>query len=789
MGVVVKMNTKQKKKLLKFIKGLEQFRGRHTELVSIYVPTGYDLIKIIQHVQQEQGTAQNIKDKNNRTNVIDSLEKIIRHLRLFKRTPENGLAVFAGNISDKDNKTDIQVFSIEPPEQIQLRTYRCDQTFLLDPLKDMIEEKEVYGLIVVDNREGNVGLLKGTQIVEISRMTSDVPGKTTKGGQCLNKNSVVQINDGDIEKIGNLHNPYLIKSADFNNGNLLDSNIVDKWDTKKDAYKIITKTPRLEIESSKDHIFFVRDECITEKSVGELNVGDYLLMPEKINVKGKIQSLNFEDIKYLNEEFSQFLGYFIGDGNLDTNRIVFSEQNKELADYYKNFFHKLFKLDIKSKLRNNKNYYEIRIYSKILHNFIKNEFKEIKKSLDTEIPKKILRSPDKIVARFVNGLFDAEGYVTKNELSIGMNNKYLIQQLQMLLLRFSIISSFCEYDNRRNKYSNNFRYTLRITDIDSLNNFKKNIGFNFSEKRNKLNNLIINRTKRGYNRQIFHNGKNIRKIIEQYGLLKKDFPQVSNFFFNKRQMSKNVFKDSILNRIKNNKSLYLKLKALMDYNLIPVKIKEIQKLGKMEMSDISVKNQNFIANCVIVHNSQGRYERIREIAAKEFHKKIAGVANKEFLEMKNLKGILVGGPGHTKETFLDGNYLNNEVKKKIMGVKDLSYTGEFGLRELVSKSKDLLAEQASIKERELLNKFFTLLAKDPKKVVYGKTKTLKALSMSAVDTLILSDDLDDKFVEEMEEESVNYGTSVEIVSAETEEGNQLKELGGIAGILRFEIHL
>ena len=98
-------------------------------------------------------------------------------------------------------------------------------------------------------------------------------------------------------------------------------------------------------------------------------------MPEKINVKGKIQSLNFEDIKYLNEEFSQFLGYFIGDGNLDTNRIVFSEQNKELADYYKNFFHKLFKLDIKSKLRNNKNYYEIRIYSKILHNFIKNEFK------------------------------------------------------------------------------------------------------------------------------------------------------------------------------------------------------------------------------------------------------------------------------------------------------------------------------------------------------------------------------------------------------------------------------
>ena len=88
------MNTKQKFQIKKLVKELESIRGRHTELVTVYIPAGYDLNKIINHLAQEQGTASNIKDKTTRDHVIDSLEKMIRHLRLFKRTPENGLVVF-----------------------------------------------------------------------------------------------------------------------------------------------------------------------------------------------------------------------------------------------------------------------------------------------------------------------------------------------------------------------------------------------------------------------------------------------------------------------------------------------------------------------------------------------------------------------------------------------------------------------------------------------------------------------------------------------------------------------
>src|SRR3989344_2164144 len=195
------MNRQQQLKLRKFINELKAIRGRHTELVSIYIPSGYDLNKIIGHVAREQGTASNIKDKTTRNNVIDSLEKVIRHLRLFKRLPPNGLAVFAGNIAAQEGKIDIKLWSIEPPDPLNMRLYRCDQTFVIDILENMIETKVVYGLVVMDNRDAAIGLLRGTSITTIKEMTSGVPGKTRAGGQCEVFGTLVQLASGEISKI------------------------------------------------------------------------------------------------------------------------------------------------------------------------------------------------------------------------------------------------------------------------------------------------------------------------------------------------------------------------------------------------------------------------------------------------------------------------------------------------------------------------------------------------------------------------------------------------------------
>ncbi len=362
------MDLKNKIKLKQFIANLEKIKGRHTELISVYVPAGYDIIKIIQHLAQEQGTAENIKDKTTKKNVIDSLERMIRHLRLYKKTPENGLAAFAGNSSEREGSANIEVWSIEPPEPLKFRLYRCNHEFVLDPLKDMLEHKEVYGLVVLDRREATIGLVRGTSITKITELTSGVPGKTKAGGQ-----------------------------------------------------------------------------------------------------------------------------------------------------------------------------------------------------------------------------------------------------------------------------------------------------------------------------------------------------------------------------------------------------------------------------------SQQRFARLREEAAHEFFKRISEVCNREFFNMQELKGIIIGGPGPTKEDFLNGDYLHADVKKKVIGTKDLSYSGEFGLNELVEKSHDLLEKEVIIKEKQIMQKFLELLGKDHKRVSYKINDIRKALEIGAVDILLLSESLEDKEISEFEQLAQKTGAKVEIISTETNEGIQLKNLGGIGAILRYAI--
>jgi len=136
------ISTMQKFQLKKFIKELASYKARHTEFVTVYVPQGYELVKILQHLNQEQGTATNIKSTSTRKNVIAALEKMIQHLKIYKKTPPNGLAVFSGNVAEREGQQDVQVWSIEPPVPLKTRIYRCDKNFQLDLLIDMLEVKE-----------------------------------------------------------------------------------------------------------------------------------------------------------------------------------------------------------------------------------------------------------------------------------------------------------------------------------------------------------------------------------------------------------------------------------------------------------------------------------------------------------------------------------------------------------------------------------------------------------------------------------------------------------------------
>ncbi|WP_414836347.1 peptide chain release factor aRF-1 [Candidatus Nanohalococcus occultus] len=178
-----KSNSMNKYQLKKLIKKLEGIRGRNTELVSLYIPAGYDMSKISDFVTSEASEAESIKSKHTRKNVQGALEKIARKVSEEHETPENGVVLFAGNVSDTEGRPDIQIWEVHPPQTIESRRYRCDKEFVLEPLKQMIVDDRVYGLIVLDKNEAAIGYLQGSSIKTEYKMSSEVPGKTRAGGQ------------------------------------------------------------------------------------------------------------------------------------------------------------------------------------------------------------------------------------------------------------------------------------------------------------------------------------------------------------------------------------------------------------------------------------------------------------------------------------------------------------------------------------------------------------------------------------------------------------------------------
>lgn len=177
------LTEKQKIQLEDFLDRMGDYKARHTELITVLVPKGFDINLITKQLESEKSTASNIKSTATRKNVIEALENLIRLTKSMKQTPKNGVALFSGNVSETEGKDEFITEAFETPEELNARLYRCDQTFVLEPLEEMLEEKEVYGLIAIDKKEAALGLLIGKKIKMLQHFDSFVPGKTTKGGQ------------------------------------------------------------------------------------------------------------------------------------------------------------------------------------------------------------------------------------------------------------------------------------------------------------------------------------------------------------------------------------------------------------------------------------------------------------------------------------------------------------------------------------------------------------------------------------------------------------------------------
>ncbi|MEF8815089.1 MAG: peptide chain release factor aRF-1 [Halovenus sp.] len=176
---------KQKYEFQKVIEELKDYRGSGTQLVTIYVPPERHISDVVAHVTQEHSEASNIKSKDTRTNVQDALKSIKDRLKYYDtKPPENGMVLFSGAVDSGGGRTEMITRVLEnPPQPIESFRYHCDSEFLTEPLEEMLADKGLFGLVVLDRREANVGWLRGKRVEPVKSASSLVPGKQRKGGQ------------------------------------------------------------------------------------------------------------------------------------------------------------------------------------------------------------------------------------------------------------------------------------------------------------------------------------------------------------------------------------------------------------------------------------------------------------------------------------------------------------------------------------------------------------------------------------------------------------------------------
>ena len=180
---MVEMTQREKYDLKRKLEELRACKGRHTELISLYVPPSKQIFDVTAYLKNEYSQSQNIKSKTTMKNVLSAIESITGRLKQFKNPPENGVIFFVGHKSVGADKTEMVAYIIEPPMPITTFLYRCDSLFYLEPLEAMMVEKEIYGLLLIDRRECTIGILKGNRVEMLKYMTSQVPGKHGRGGQ------------------------------------------------------------------------------------------------------------------------------------------------------------------------------------------------------------------------------------------------------------------------------------------------------------------------------------------------------------------------------------------------------------------------------------------------------------------------------------------------------------------------------------------------------------------------------------------------------------------------------
>jgi peptide chain release factor subunit 1 len=265
--------------------------GRGTELVSLYVPYGRQVSEVVSMLNNEYGTASNIKSNTTRKNVQDAITRVTQRMKMFKKVPENGLVLFCGAIPQNGPGSEkIELYIISPPEPIQVYLYRCDARFHTEYLQEFLKEKETFGIIVLDASDAVFATVRGKRLEVVKQITSGIPGKFKAGGQSARRfdrqreakmqeffNRVGEHADEIFLPIENLKSILLggpgPTKYDFEKGNYLQYTLKDKIVATVDTSYVNDRGVEEVVDKSEDilrRIRYVEEKKVMQKFLREI---------------------------------------------------------------------------------------------------------------------------------------------------------------------------------------------------------------------------------------------------------------------------------------------------------------------------------------------------------------------------------------------------------------------------------------------------------------------------------------------------------------------------------------
>ena len=231
--------------------------------------------------------------------------------------------------------------------------------------------------------------------------------------------------------------------------------------------------------------------------------------------------------------------------------------------------------------------------------------------------------------------------------------------------------------------------------------------------------------------------------------------------------------------------------------------------------------------------SAKRFQKLREMELTYYFNRVADITKEYFIDIYRIKGIIISGPGPTKDDFIDGNYLEYRLQDMILETIDASYAGAEGIREAFAKSGEILSDFRMIEEKKMVEELFKHINTNTGLASYGLNEVLTFLKNNVVDKLVITDNTNlqrievkckrcQNVTEDIVEQSkaiarktellntpcpnckstdsevtaqdiVDYialiaaktGTKIEVISGKAEHGMMLSSIGNVGAILRY----